>query len=257
MCPPEESLTSPFGYDGREMRFRLLCSTLVLLCLVGVVPAQDKCDAEIKLLLEPTEVQSVVRALNAGPPAKGEVYLFDTKNREMFSRGVIVRARKSGATSDLMVKVRISTDRSISVSGLGAGYKCEVDRTGDSAVRSYSVKTKLTGELPASGDGVLKLLSPAQKRLLEDAHVSPDWSRVEKVASIQSTAWKIRNEAGLSKLSLELWQWSSNQVLELSTKVPNDDASVSTQLLKLVTDKGFSVDKTQTQKTRLAVDGIE
>jgi hypothetical protein len=239
------------------MRLRLLSPTLVLLCLIAPVSAQDQCDAEIKVLVEPTEVQSVVKALNAGPPAKGEIYLFDTQNREMFSRGVIVRARKAGTISDLMVKVRIPTDRSMSVSGLGAGYKCEVDRTGDSAVRSYSVKTKLRGELPVSGNEVLKLLTPAQRRLLADAHVSPDWSRVQKVASIYSTAWKIRNEAGLSKLSLELWQWSSNQVLELSTKVQNDDASVSTQLRKLVTDKGLSLSKAQTQKTRLAVDGIE
>lgn len=257
MCRQEGLLARPLGYDGREMRLRLLSLTLVLLCLTAIASAQHRCDAEIKLLLDPTEVQSVVKALSAGTPAEGEVYLFDTKSRELFSHGVIVRARQGRATADLMVKVRISTDQSMSVTGLGAGYKCEVDRTGDSAVRSYSVKTKLTGDLPASGNDVLKLLSPDQKRLLEDAHISPDWNRVQKVAVIHSTAWKVRNEGGLSKLSLELWQWSSNRVLELSTKVPTDDASVSTQLRKLVTDKGLSIDQTQTQKTRLAVKDLE
>ena len=239
------------------MKLRLFSWLLGLLCLAVVANAQNSCDAEIKLLLDPSDIQSVVKAFNAGPPAKGQVYLFDTERRELFSRGVIVRARQEGEVSDLMVKVRIPADESIPVSGLGAGYKCEVDRTGDSVVRSYSVKTKLTGVLPTSGNEVLKLLSPGQQRLLREAHISPDWSRVEKVAGIQATAWKIRNEAGLSKLSLELWQWSSNRVLELSTKIPNDDPSVSIQLRKLVSDKGLTVDKTQTQKTRLAVESIE
>lgn len=239
------------------MKHRLLSVICCLLCLSTIGCAQNQCDAEIKLLLVPTEVQSVVKALNAGPPAKGQVLLFDTKSRELFSRGVIVRARAGGASNDLMVKVRVREDQVVPVHDLGAGYKCEVDRTGDAAVRSYSIRTKLNGKMPTSGKDVLELLSPGQKQLLEEARVSPDWSRIEKVASINSTVWKIRNESGLAKLSLELWQWESKQVLELSTKIANDDPSMSVRLRKLVTDRGLSIETNQKQKTQMALQDVE
>lgn len=239
------------------MKHRLLSGICCLLCLSAIGLAQNQCDAEIKLLLVPTEVQSVVKALNAGPPAKGQVFLFDTNSRDLFSHGVIVRARVGGATNDLMVKVRVREDQAIPVHGLGAGYKCEVDRTGDAAVRSYSVRIKLNGNVPTSGKDVLALLSRGQKRLLEEARISPDWSRMEKVASIDSTVWKIRNQAGLAKLSLELWQWESKQVLELSTKIANDDPSILIRIRKLVTDKGLSIEANQKQKTQMALQDIE
>ncbi len=239
------------------MKHRLLSGVCCLLCLSAIGWAQNQCDAEIKLLLVPTEVQSVVKALNAGPPAKGQVFLFDTKSRELFSHGVIVRARVGGAANDLMVKVRVREDLAIPAHDLGTGYKCEVDRTGDAAVRSYSVRIKLNGKVPASGKDVLALLSPGQKRLLEEAHISPDWNRIERVASINSTVWKIRNESGLAKLSLELWQWQSKQVLELSTKIANDDPSIAVRLSKLVTDKGLSIEADQKQKTQMALQGAE
>ena len=239
------------------MKYRLVALLLGLLCSGAIACAQEKCDAEIKLLLDPSEVQSAVKAFKAGPPAKGEVYLFDTKGRELFSRGVIVRARRQDATADLMVKVRVPAEKTMAASGLGAGYKCEIDRTGHTAVRSYSVKTTITGALPSTGDEVLKLLSPGQKRLLADAQVTPDWSRVERVASIHSTRWNVRNEGSLSKLTLELWRWSRNEVLELSTRIASDDASMADQLGRLASSKGLSAEKTQTQKTRLAVEDVE
>src|SRR4051812_2783933 len=142
------------------MNKRLPSSILVLLFVAAIASAQDKCDAEIKLLLDPTKVQAVVTAFKAGPPGRGEVFLFDTTNRDLFSQGVIVRARKGDATADLTVKVRVPADKTMLVSNLGAGYKCEIDRTGDAAVRSYSVRTKLHGQLPNSGNEVLRLLSP-------------------------------------------------------------------------------------------------
>ena len=239
------------------MKLRLLSWMLALVCVPAWLAAQDRCDAEIKLLLDPKEVHVAVKALDAGPPANGQVFLFDTKNRELFSRGVIVRARVGAAANDFMVKVRVPEHQAISAHDLGAGYKCEVDRSGDKAVRSYSVKVNLNGKVPLSGNDVLKLLSPGQKQLLEEAHISPDWSRVERVATIDSTVWKVRNEGELSKLSLELWQWPKHQVLELSTKVANDDPSITTRLRKLVTDKGLSIGAAQTQKTRLAIEAVD
>src|ERR1700760_2782592 len=125
------------------MKRRLLSWMLALVCVPSYLAAQDKCDAEIKLLLDPTQLHSVAKALDAGPPAYGQIFFFDTKNRELFSRGVIVRARVGTATNDFVVKVRVPEDQAISAHDLGAGYKCEIDRSGDKAVRSYSVRVNL------------------------------------------------------------------------------------------------------------------
>ena len=215
--------------------------------------AADKCGAEIKLLLVPAEIQSAVKAFRAGSPTNGHIYLFDTETLELFSRGVILRVRKGAKATDLMVKVRVPVDQALSSDGLERDYKCEVDRSDDAAVRSYSVLSKIAGPLPDSGKDVLRLLSPAQKRLLKTAHISPDWNRVQMVVDVTSTVWRIVDEPSLTRLALEMWQWHSGQLLELSTKTVGDGDSVETQLRQTVARKGLSVSATQEQKTALAL----
>jgi hypothetical protein len=187
-------------------------------CLSTLATAAESCGAEVKLVLAP-DVQAVVTALGAGPGKSRKVYLYDTKALDLLSRGVIVRVR-SGANADLMVKVRIPPEETLAgVNGLG---KCEIDRNEDSAVRSYSILTPVAGELPKSGAEVLRLLSPAQQQLLKAAHISLDWSAIERLADIDSTVWQTRPQPGLGKLTLEMWQWPSGRVLELSAKTAGD-----------------------------------
>lgn len=102
-------------------------------------------------------------------------------------------------------------NQALSLQGFGSDCKCEVDRSGDAAVRSYSVLSKIAGPLPSSGNDVLGLLSPVQKRLLKMARISPDWNRVQTVVDVTSTVWRIKDEPNSRRLTLEMWQWHSGQ----------------------------------------------
>lgn len=98
---------------------------------------------------------------------------------------------RSGATSDLTVKLRLPTSSKVSDGFGGSDYgKCEVDLTGDLALRSYSIQTKFAGNPPTTGQELFELLSTPQKQLLEQAHVSLDWTQIERIAEIKSTDWE-------------------------------------------------------------------
>src|SRR5215469_14407172 len=122
-----------------------LCSVV---CLVSVVQAEEKCDAEIKLLLLPTEVHSAISAFRAGKSTISSVYFFDTNALDLLSEVLILRLR-IGGTSDLTVKLRSRANIAVS-DWLKAtkGYKCEDDLTGEIALRSYSIQTEFSGTLP-------------------------------------------------------------------------------------------------------------
>jgi hypothetical protein len=239
---------------ARDMRHLLLSLFICVLCLAGAVSGEEACSSEFKLLLVPSDLQRALKSLDAGQGTQGEVYLFDTDALDLFSQGVILRVREGGAKSDLMVKVRVPTIETITGMGdVGKRYKCEIDQSGDSAVRSYSVLTRFAGEVPTSGNALSKLLSAGQRRLLEQAHVRINWDAVRRTANITSTVWQIRSNPTLPKLTLELWHWHTGQALEISAKAASAADSKAVPLRKLVADKGLTTDATQTQKTELVL----
>ena len=228
-----------------------------MLCIGGVSQAQERCGAEVKILLVASETQSALTTFNAGKKTTGQVYFFDTSSLDLLSQGVIVRLRKS-ATADLTVKLRLPTEKKniVGISALNDRYKCEVDLIDGVPVRSYSIQTKFAGAIPMTGREAFGLLSPAQLHLLEQAQVSIDWTRVKRIANIKSTDWQIKAQPPFKALTLELWEWSTGEVLELSTKVGIDAApSTHKQLEQLVATKGLSL-ASQKSKTALALENI-
>jgi hypothetical protein len=175
----------------------------------------------------------------------------------LLSEGLILRVR-SGAASDLTVKLRPATnleakDR-LGRSGHG---KCEIDLTGEQALRSYSIRTKFAGNPPTTGQELFEMLSAPQKRLLEQAHVSLDWTRIERNGEIKSTEWEIKSQSHFPKLMLELWDWRTGKILELSTKVMDDTGpSAYAQLRQIALNKGLSLNRDQKPKTALALEDI-
>ena len=70
-------------------------------------------------------------------------------------------------------------------------------------------------------------MSEGQKKLLNDSKSQIDWKRVKRIAEIKSTSWTTRTKPPLGKLSLELWEWPSGSILELSMKVAQDAEQVA------------------------------
>jgi hypothetical protein len=149
-----------------------------------------------------------------------------------------------------------SEKKIIGITARNDRYKCEDDLIGGTPVRSYSIQTKFAGAIPQTGREVFGLLNSSQKHLLEQAHVSIDWTRVTRIANIKSTDWRIKAQPPFTKLTLELWEWSKGEVLELSTKAGSDAAPATyTQLERLVATKGLSL-SSQKSKTALALENI-
>jgi hypothetical protein len=220
--------------------------------------AQENCNVEVKLELLATETQAALRVLHVKKQSAGRVHFFDTDSLDLLSQGAIVRVR-SGAQNDLTVKLRPPKGKTFPAPSKSLNeMKCEVDLTGDGAISSYSIGRKLAAEqLPQTGSDVSILLSPEQKKLLNDAQISLDWTRIKRIASIESTAWQTKAEPHFGKLTLELWEWAGGKVLELSTKVSKDESlSVYNELQKLVRIKGLSTSLDQRPKTTIALEAI-
>jgi hypothetical protein len=232
------------------------CCAAVLSC--SNLPAEEKCNVEVKLLLSPAETQAAVAALGGSKESVGRIFFFDTDSLDLLSQGAIVRLRQ-GAKSDLTTKFRAPDGKDPFASIRARGdFKCEVDLTGEGANSSYSVTRQLaTDELPQTGTDVSRLLSSAQIKLFEEAQVSIDWSRVRKVAEITSTGWQTQAQPDVGKLTLELWKWPGGQVLDFSTKVSADaGASAYTKLQELVKEKRLAMSTDQRVKTSIALEAI-
>ena len=234
-------------------RTLLIGGVVVLLCCLS--PAQAGCGLEVKVLISPDQTKAAVASLNAGKETVGRVYFFDTGSLDLLSQGVIVRLRQ-GSSFDLTVKVRLPADKGFSVpSGHHEDVKCEVDIVGGEEQKSYSIPSKFVGQqIPETGDEVFRMLSAGQKDLLKQANISTDWTMVKRIASIDSKSWRVRAQPYLSPLVLELWQWPTGQVLELSARASSAAGpSAYSQLQQLATAKGLSLSQQQQFKTALVL----
>jgi hypothetical protein len=228
---------------------------IAVLLLGASLPAQEACDVEAKVLISVDQTQAAVAALNASKEVTGHVYFYDTDKLDLFSHGVIVRLRQ-GADNDLTVKLRPTAGQGLAVPSAGReGYKCEVDLTGAGAINSYSIKTEfLAQRLPAAGSEIVKLLSVAQAKLLEQSQVTIDWARVKRSSGIRYTAWQIKSQPGFKKLTLELWEWSGGHVLELSDKTgAGDGPATYAALQQLIKSRRLSLSRVQGPKTGIVL----
>src|SRR5258708_7352513 len=203
------------------MRFYVLSLVVVFLCVD--LKAQESCNFEAKLLLVPTQVEAAIPLLHGTRELRARIYFYDTPALDLLSKGVILRLRQGG-TGDLTVKLRPPFGKQFSDPSSGSErYKCEVEITGGVEKGSYSVGTRYSaGQVPETGRELLHLLSPGQKRLLEESQIQIDWAKVKRVADIQSTSWIVRAKAPLNKFSMELWEWPNGRILEVSAKATPD-----------------------------------
>jgi hypothetical protein len=219
--------------------------------------AEEKCPAEVKLLLSPSTTQTVIASLGFEKETAGQVYFFDTEALDLLTKGVIVRVRQ-GADNDITVKVRLPEGNNQLDSQLRAQFPCEIDRTGAGENISYSVRHKYkTGQVPETGNDISSLLSPSQKKLLQESRASIDWARVTRIANIKSTKWEATAQSPFRKLALELWDWSAGQILEVSAKVGSDAGPAKyAELQRLMDVNSLPLSASQGTKTRIVLETL-
>lgn len=208
------------------MFYRSYClGTAILLC--GAQATLAQCRAEVKLLVSPSNVRRSVTALHAGTESARQIYLFDTEDLQLLSHGVILRLRK-GAESDLTVKLRWDNRSPRQAPESGESMKCETDFVGRAALSSYSLARRWKHKsTPRTGEALHAALCAAQLRLLAAAGIAIDWHRVKRIAEIRATEWQVSGNGSLKKVSIELWEWPTGKVLELSSKADNPERGQS------------------------------
>lgn len=233
-------------------------STVILMAmflLIFRLHGQETCGEEVKLLLSATQVQAAILALQARGETHGRIYFYDTRSLALLAKGVILRLRE-GAEIDITAKLRpLSGERFLDPSGGRERYKCEVDLNDGVENQSFSVQKRyVAAKVPETGEAIYQLLSEGQKKLLADSKVQIDWKRVKRIAEIQSTSWATRAHRSIGKLSLELWEWQSGRVLEVSTKTtPDDGQSTYVELRDLANKNGLVLSTNQRSKTEIAL----
>ena len=233
-------------------------STIILMSmflLVFGLHGQETCDEEVKVLLSPTQVQAAILALRARGETHGHIYFYDTPSLALLAKGVILRLRE-GAEIDITAKLRpLSGEKFLDPSGGRERYKCEVDLNDGVENQSFSLQNRyVAAKVPETGEGIYQLLSDGQKKLLADSKVQIDWKRVKRIAEIQSTSWATRAHPPIGKLSLELWEWQTGSVLEVSTKVAlNYGQSTYVELRDLANKNGLALSTNQRSKTEIAL----
>jgi hypothetical protein len=231
---------------------------MAMFLLVFRLQGQEKCNEEVKLLLSPTQVQAAILALQAWRETHGRIYFYDTQSLALLTKGVILRLRE-GAEIDITAKLRpLSDEKFLDTSGGRERYKCEVDMNDGVENQSFSRQNKYAAaKVPETGEAIYQLLSEGQEKLLADSKVQIDWKRVKRIAEIQSTSWVTRARPPIGKLSLELWEWQSGRVLEVSTKVaPADGQSTYAKLRDLANKNGLILNTNQRSKTAIALEEI-
>lgn len=235
-----------------------------LFALAGAFPflaalhAEERCPVEVKLLLPASTTRAVIASLGFGNEARTRVYLFDTDTLDLLTQGVIIRVRKGGK-SDLTVKVRLPKEKQkIANSPSSDQFPCEIDRTRSAANTSFAVARKYAAlEVPENGKGIYNLLNTSQIRLLHEAQVSIDWARVMRIASIKSTKWETTTQSPAGSLTLELWEWSAGEVLELSTRVESEaEVSKLADLERLLKINNLSLSASQDTKTNTVLETL-
>jgi hypothetical protein len=221
--------------------------------------AEQRCPVEVKLLLSPPELHTIITSLEFGKETAGRVYFFDTDQLALLKQNVIIRVRQ-GADNDLTVKVRVPevNAKPATNSHIRELFPCEIARTGAGEDTDYSVRRKYTPtQVPLMGSDISSQLSPPQKRLLQEAGVSIDWSQVRRIADIKLTKWETGTQPPFRKLALELWECPAVNILEVSAKVaPDEGQSKYVELQRLVSAKQLALNARQSTKTSLALEAI-
>ena len=234
-------------------RLRYL-SLLAIVSIASTLHAQQPCSEEVKLLLTPAQLQTVIPALQATGKTQGHIYFYDTPNLDLLSKGVILRLRVR-AEIDLTAKLRPPPGEKFTDLSNGR-YTCEVDLNDGIENQSFLVQNKyLSANAPLTGGELFHLLSDGQRQLLTDSGVQIDWKQVKRIANIQSTSWTAKQPLG--KLSLELWEWPGGKILELSTRTTTDSGKTTYAALQSLAQKNnLALSPVQRAKTSVALEAI-
>lgn len=200
------------------------------------VPAfLDACDTvELKAVLTEAEGRRAARSLgfDIADARTRHVYYLDTPGLALEAAGVIMRIRQTGdAGADATVRIRPADPAALDPElRRRKGFHVELDMCPDRFVCSASLKTRLAGATVAAAAAGRtppgSLFTPRQRRLYQA--YAPHGAALDGLSLFGPV--RVRRLAGAARgwqhpLSVQLWEFPAEPVLELSSKVAAADAA--------------------------------
>ncbi len=157
------------------LRTRLFFACLLVLMVTCVVnhaqaAAGPRVEIQISLCDEPGAIEAALKLRARGRPI--DVWLFDNASLAMFAKGVRLRLRVSGSTSNLTVKLANRDCAHLAANIPPKDGKCEYDLHGETRAGAVSLSRRLNGAdtraILAGDKTVSDVLNTTQTRYLRD-----------------------------------------------------------------------------------------
>jgi hypothetical protein len=218
---------------------------------------------ELKLTVPDRDQRSAVRALEMDPldAEIRQVFFLDTPDLTLYQHGVIVRARRTPAGDDSVVKLRpvVPSEISPDLRSL-KGFGVEVDAMPGSFVCSARMRAKMrVGKVKEAVDGKRSLQSLFDKKQRAFfAECVPGIALDDLTILGPITVMKLKfSPSGYDgRLVAELWFYpDGSRILELSTKAATADAfEVAERTRQFLRQRGVDLTGEQQTKTRSALE---
>jgi hypothetical protein len=191
------------------------------------------------------------------------IYFFDTPELDLFTQGIIARARRIvGAAHDSTIKFRpIDPDSVPALWRKYSGFKIEADASHKGVVKSASLTMPVAKghikRVAAGNESVASLFSEEQLLfLLSMANRKIDYTKVIVMGPVRAWRWKYLDPGLPWSITGELWRRSDGERLfEVSIKVPVVQAAAATAgFMAFLAEVGAEREEGQQAKTRWAIE---
>jgi len=205
------------------------------------------CPVSVTLRLNSAEVDRAYVALGKPKALRTQVVLYDTPSLSLLGQGVTIRYR-SGGYQDLTVKIRTTPSAFAPSAISGEVLRCETDHVGGDIRHARSLIQKYSGGAPGEGLEFYQALTSDQRKLLASAGVQIPWEQLQSFP-VTVTEWTSGMGTSFSGLSLENWEWSAGEMLELRAKADAGAVpAVEAALRKWVASRQLVVEEDQRNK---------
>lgn len=219
--------------------------------------------SELKVTVDRAAIEGVLADFGLTPDVAElrDIWFYDTDDLALFGAGAILRARSvTDDDDDSTAKLRPLLASEVDPAWFeDKDFKCETDWTPSASTSSCSLGRELDeGEIEAVADGeadIDSLFSSEQEDFLAAHGPAFDWYDVAPLGPVPAQVWKVEHDELPGKMTAELWRLPFEDFLELSVKVPDDEAEDAfAELLDWLAVRGVPLSDTQETKTRRALE---
>ena len=227
--------------------------------------AVDGPRAELKVMVDEDAIDDVrdELGLESDLAEQRAIWFYDTATLDLLAAGAILRARSvHDDDDDSTVKIRPLAAEEVDPAWFEIdGFKCELDANPVSAASSCSLSGDVDeDQIEEVADGereLADLFSPEQSDFLAAHGPWFYWDELEPFGPIDALVWKLESEQLPSDLTAEHWDLPGSEMLELSIKVPVDEADERmSELLGWLDDHEVPLSDEQESKTRRALEAL-